>query len=150
MRKALIIGLLALAAPSTARADVGIGLFLGDPSGLDLKIDLSGRSALDVVLGWHTFREGRSGYGHVTYLFTLFAGHGRSIVVPFRLGIGGALYGNSDHVNAGVRAPLEVGLRFRRTPIEVYGEIAALVTFIDDNWGDRFDIQGGVGIRFYF
>jgi len=150
MRKLLLASLL-LAVPATANADIGLGLFLGDPSGLDVKIGLERRSALDLLLGWNTFRDGRTGYGHLTYLYQVANGRGRSVRVPLRIGIGGAIYGHEDDINVGVRAPLELGLRFTRTPIEVYGEIAVLVTFIDDNNNyDDIDLQGGVGLRFYF
>jgi hypothetical protein len=47
--------------------------------------------------------------------------------------------------------PLEVGLWFRRTPLEIYGEIALLLTVLDSNSNyDRLRLQGGIGLRFYF
>ena len=46
---------------------------------------------------------------------------------PLRLGIGAAVYGFRDDVNAAVRVPFEVGLQFRSTPLEIYGEIAMLL-----------------------
>jgi hypothetical protein len=162
MGKVFIISLVtlafALATPRRAHADVGLGVFIGDPTGLDLKLDLSRNTALDFVLGWHTWwwRDerrwwgDRAGYAHAAYLVTLFAGQGRSIVVPLRLGIGGAIYGDSDDLNVGVRVPFEVGIRFRRAPIELYGEIAPMLTFLDDGFHGHLDLQGGIGVRFYF
>lgn len=154
MRKLLIASLLAsslLAAPATAHAELGIGLFLGEPTGLDVKIGLQRRSALDIVLGWNTYRDGRASYGHLTYLYQIASGRGNNLRVPLRIGIGGAVYGHENDINVGVRAPLELGLRFTRTPVEIYGEIAVLVTFLDDNGNhDDIDLQGGVGLRFYF
>ena len=60
--------------PSPARADFGLGLFLGEPTGLDLKFGMGNRSALDIVLGYTTFDDARTGYGHVTYLVTPLVG----------------------------------------------------------------------------
>src|SRR3954462_3301311 len=102
MRKLLIIATLAFAfaslrSESTARADVGIGAFVGEPTGLDVKLGLAQRSSLDIVLGWysswyHDNRDfTRGAYGHVTYLLTPVVGQGRSVVVPLRIGIGGAI-----------------------------------------------------------
>ena len=144
-----------MAAPAAAHASVGLGLFVGEPLGLDLKVDLARRSALDMVFGWDTIDSNRAHYGHVTYLATLFVGHGRSVVVPFRLGIGGAIYdgagGFGDEINLAVRAPLEVGFMFRRAPVEIYGEIALKVTFLDGNDNDpTIDPDGGIGFRVYF
>ncbi|MDX2088740.1 MAG: hypothetical protein SFX73_12865 [Kofleriaceae bacterium] len=151
MRNLVVAALLLVAAPAAARAEVGIGLFVGEPAGLDLKFSVGRKSALDLLVGWDTFRDGRAGYGHLTYLYTPFVGVGSSVLVPLRIGIGGAFYGNEDDVNVGVRAPLELGLRFTDTPIELYGEIALLLTFLDEN-NSRDDIhaQGGLGLRFYF
>ena len=148
----LLVVMLAIATP--ARADVGLGVFVGEPTALDLKVGLSARGGLDLAFGWSTFRDGRDHYAHVTYLATLAVGHGDSVNVPIRLGVGGAIYDDGDFnngTNLAVRAPLEIGLKFRRSPIEIYGEVALLLTFFDDNNNDNtVDIQGGVGFRVYF
>lgn len=155
MRKALVAAVLACAA-GTAHADpgVGIGLFVGEPLGLDLKLGLGFRSNLDIVIGWDTYRDGRNAYGHVTYLATLGVAHGNAVSVPFRLGIGGAVYddGSFDNgVNFAVRAPLEIGLKFHNAPIELYGEVALKLTLIDaNNNNDDVDLDGGIGFRVYF
>lgn len=155
--RVLSVAALALAAVAhssqPAHAEVGLGLFIGEPFGLDLKFDLQRRSALDLLLGATTFRDGRANYGHLTYLITPIVGRGRSVLVPLRLGIGGAFYDGggdfADEVNLAVRAPLQVGLRFRSSPLELYGEIALKVTFYDeyDNNGDALDLDGGIGLR---
>src|SRR6266567_5837700 len=149
MRK-LVIAIALVVATTSARADVAIGAFFGDPTGLDLKFGLAQRSGLDVLLGWYGFRGlGNGGYAHVTYLVTPIVGHGDSVLVPLRLGIGGAVFGDSNNIDVGVRVPLEVGIRFRRAPLEIYAEIALLVAFVHPRY-DLVDGQGGIGLRFYF
>lgn len=143
---ALVLACVALP-PTTARAEVALGLIIGRPSGLDLKLDLQPRSSLDLVLGWSTFEGGRSGYGHLTYLFTIAAGRGRSVVIPLRLGIGAAVFGNSNNIDVGARVPLEIAFRFRATPLELYLEPALLLTVTD---GGDLGGQFGLGLRFYF
>ena len=65
MRKLLlttvVFGLVVAARATPARADIGLGLFLGEPTGLDLKIGLGNRSGLDILFGFTTFRDGRNG-----------------------------------------------------------------------------------------
>ena len=147
----LVFGAVLAAKATPARADFGLGLFLGEPTGLDLKIGLSNRSGLDIVLGFDTYRDGRGGYGHLTYLVTPFVGHGDSVLIPLRLGIGGALYGPSNDIAFAVRAPLELALRMRSTPLEFYGEIAlAFILFGPGNDSLQLDLQGGVGFRIFF
>ena len=156
IRAAVMVAVLAMPA-RPAQADIGVGIFLGQPTGLDVKIDLQRRSALDLVFGWDDFDDdrGRDGYAHLTYLINLGTARGRSVLVPFRLGIGGVVYGGGgdfgDEINVGVRAPFEVGLRFRRTPLEIYGEVAVKLTLLDDNDNnDNVDADGGIGLRVYF
>lgn len=149
MRKLVLttvaFGLAIAARPAPARADFGIGLFLGDPSGLDLKIGLNPKSGLDLLFGVNTLSDGRVSYGHLTYLVTPLITQGDSISVPLRFGLGAAVYGDSDNIHVGARVPVELALRFR-SPLEIYGELALLFT-IDE--GD-LDLQGGGGIRLYF
>jgi hypothetical protein len=158
IRKLVLVATLLLGfAPATARAEVGLGIFVGEPTGLDVKLDLSRRSALDIVLGvyshYNRFNDD-SGYGHLTYLVQPLVAHGDAVLVPLRVGIGVAIFDDrgywNDDLNVAARVPFEVGLRFRRTPLEIYFEIAAKMTFIDeDNDHPFFDLDGGIGLRFY-
>jgi hypothetical protein len=144
-----------LFAATPARADFGIGLFLGEPTGLDLKLGLGNRSSLDLLFGWHELDYDNSHYVHVTYLLTPVVSEGRSVVVPLRIGIGLALADDAafHSLHAAVRLPLELGLRFRSVPLEIYGEVSFLVWFGRGYCGADtacFDLDGGLGIRFYF
>lgn len=154
MRKLLlttvVLGLVVAGPATSARADIGLGLFLGKPTGLDLKVGLGNRSGLDILFGFDTFRDGRDGYGHLTYLVTPLVAQGDSVTVPIRLGIGALLFGPSDNLSFGVRAPFELGLRMRRAPLEIYGEIALALLFIDPQDEFLSDLQGGLGFRIYF
>jgi hypothetical protein len=155
---ALVLVLLAMT--GSARADVGFGLFVGRPTGFDAKIGLSNNSGLDIVLGWDTYRDSyHNNYGHLTYLLTPVVGRGRSVIVPLRLGIGIALFDGyyyhqnrfGEGLNAAVRAPVEIGLRFRSVPLEIYGEIALRISFLrDDRYYDFVQLDGGIGFRIYF
>ena len=151
MRKLTLALLVVLALSSRARAEaIGIGLFLGEPSGLDLKVGLGAKSSIDIVIGQTSFRDSCTDYLHITYLLTPFVARGRSVLVPFRIGIGGAAIGVvDDNAHAAVRMPLEIGFRFRRTPLEIYGEVALKGVFVEEDF-IRFDVDGGIGVRFYF
>lgn len=153
MRAILLAMFVIAAAPAPARAEIGLGAFIGEPLGIDLKIDLAQRSALDIVGGVTSIRDrGRDySYGHLTYLVTPYVGRGRSVLVPLRVGIGGAMYGFVEgDVFLAARVPFEIGLRLRRTPLEFYGEIALKLTFVQEYDVDYLDLDGGVGLRIYF
>jgi hypothetical protein len=158
IRKLAVIAVLLFAsAPTAARAEVGIGIFVGEPTGLDLKLDLSRKSALDIVLGVYSHYDrfnDDSGYGHLTYLIQPMYANGDSVIVPLRIGIGVAVFDDrgryQDDLNVAARVPFEVGLRFRNTPLEIYFEIALKMTFVDEDNDHPFvDLDGGVGLRFY-
>jgi hypothetical protein len=153
MRKLLLTTVvfgLVVAARAPARADIGLGLFLGEPTGFDLKVGLGHRSGLDLLFGFTTFRDTRDGYGHVTYLVTPLIAQGDAVTVPIRIGIGAMLFGPGDDLSFGVRAPFELGLRMRSAPLEFYGELALAILFIDPANEVRADLQGGLGFRIYF
>ena len=154
MRNLILLLLLVIAAPSSARADLGIGIFVGEPLGLDLKIDLQRRQALDIVLGVSSIRDGGRdySYGHLTYMVTPFVGRGRTVLVPVRFGIGAAMAGLVEgDVNIAARAPFEVALLFRRAPMEIYGQVALVLRLVRENENaDLLDTDGGVGLRIYF
>lgn len=152
---AIATALTLTAAP--ARADVGVGLFVGEPTGLDVKLGLSRRTALDLLFGaysrWDNLNDGA--YAHATYLVTPMVSRGRSVLVPLRLGVGVALFDDAgrfdNDLHVAARFPLEIALVFRKTPIELYGELALKITVIDPGPDHpTVDLDGGLGLRFYF
>src|SRR5262249_7871466 len=154
MRTLILAALILIAAPTAARADIGIGLFVGEPLGFDLKIDIERHQALDILFGALSVREGYRdvSYAHLTYLLTPLVAHGRSVLVPLRLGIGVAMYDFVEgYVNIAGRAPFEVALLFRSAPLEIYGEVALKLSFgREAGDGVVLDVDGGLGLRFYF
>ena len=151
MRKHLlttvVFGLVVAARATPARADVGLGVFLGEPTGIDLKVGLGNRAGLDLVLGFTRLSSNADGYGHVTYLITPLIAQGDAVTVPLRVGIGAALFGTRNDLDVAIRAPFEIGLRLRRTPLEFYGELAFALTLFDPV---DTDLQGGIGFRVFF
>ncbi|MDB4953832.1 MAG: hypothetical protein JWO36_1401 [Myxococcales bacterium] len=160
MKKIVLVLILLATTGGAAHADVGFGLFVGRPTGLDIKLGLSNRAGLDIVAGWDTYRDGyRDDYAHVTYLLTPVVSYGRSVIVPLRLGIGVAVFDGyyyhqnrfGEGLNVAVRAPVEIGLRFRSVPLEIYGEIALRISFLRDSaYYDLVQLDGGIGFRIYF
>jgi hypothetical protein len=143
------------AAPSEADAGVGIGLFLGEPLGFTIKADLQKKTALEVLLGVDNYDDdrGRDAYGHLTFLVAPFVAQGESVVIPFRFGIGAAVFddGGDDDINVGVRAPFQLAFQFRNSPFELYVEVSLMFVFLDDEGDDdHLDLGGGLGFRIYF
>jgi hypothetical protein len=143
-----------IAAPPAAHAGIGVGLFLGEPLGLTVKVDLKRKTALEFLAGVDDYDDdrGRDGYGHLTFLVAPFVAKGESVLVPFRLGIGAAVYddGGDDDIEVGVRAPFQLALQFRSTPLELYLEVSLLLELIDEDDNDDLHVGAGLGFRIYF
>ena len=154
MRKLLLVIAALVAVPTTSHAGVGIGMFLGEPLGLTFKADLKKKTSLEILVGvddWDKDR-GHDGYGHLTFLVAPFFAEGDSVVVPFRIGIGGALYDEGDQdwgddLDFAARMPLQVAFQFKRSPLEIYLEIALRLELFHDF---HVEPDGGLGVRFYF
>jgi hypothetical protein len=152
---ALIVAAL-ITAPTAAHAGVGLGLFLGEPTGITLKADLQRRTSLEVLLGVESLRNGEhGGYGHFTFLVSPFVAHGQSVSIPFRFGIGAAVYDwdgarFGDDLAVAVRAPFEVAFDFHSSPFELYLELALKLTLVDPAEDLYTDLDGGLGFRIYF
>lgn len=159
MRKLVLVTVIAVvgmvASPAPSHAGVGLGMFLGEPLGLTLKVDLERRTSLELLFGVDDYNEGRGrdGYGHLTFLAAPWVGRGDSVMVPIRFGIGVAVYDDDggddwgESIDVAARAPLQVAFQFVGTPLEIYLEIALRLELIDDVHAQP---DGGLGIRFYF
>lgn len=157
MKQALLIVVLLILFAETSRADApgpfGIGLILGDPTGLSANYYRSSERSIDGALAWNFGSE--TGLEiHADYLW-----HRRGIfhveTVPFSMlyGIGGRmLFVNSKNNEAaktkiGPRLPVGLETNFNQKAIEVFTEIALIMNLIP---GTSADFDFGIGARVYF
>lgn len=157
----------ALGLPGKAQAreggPFGLGVMIGDPTGLSFKYHLGARNAVDggVGYGW----RGRWFHTHVDYLFQFPQRWGGGDWLPY-VGAGGKLivwndhyhgrgyyyydhdwYDDDDDVGLGVRVPVGLAWHPRRVPIDVFAELAPTVWVFP---GTHFDFDFSIGARFYF
>ncbi|HKA91936.1 MAG TPA: hypothetical protein VKE22_29940 [Haliangiales bacterium] len=162
----LILVLPLLLLPCLARAQdhpFGFGLVLGAPTGLSAKLYLSRPMALQFGLGWEPCCRYYRGLDvNVDVLWhPAIITRQPSFVMPFYLGVGArfldhtnAPYPYNDHVHVGVRVPFGILMDFPQIQLDVFLELAVVVDIIytgsypDDH--DRADINGGIGVRYYF
>ncbi|MCI0633270.1 MAG: hypothetical protein L0206_05045 [Actinobacteria bacterium] len=135
----------------------GLGIQLGEPSGITGKVYLDGRSsAIDFLVGSY-YDDGFVGdvYLQAAYhihIVELTSGGG--VTIPFRAGIGG--FFNSGYwrfddsvqdVVFGARVPIGLDFDLEKAPVQFYLEVAldvAVIPFVGIG-GD-----GGLGARYYF
>ena len=130
----------------TNSGDFGIGLILGEPTGLSAKYYLGGNNALDFGVAWSLGRHSHF-HVHADYLRHNFSAFnvetGR---LPFYYGIGARVLGGDNGV-VGVRIPIGVSYYFPNDPLEIFFEV---VPILDLAPSTSFSGNGGLGIRYYF
>lgn len=147
-----------------ANKTFGLGILIGDPTALSGKYFYDSSKAFDFGVGAVRYWRGRDGlHLHADHLW-----HPVSLVsaeafeLPLYLGVGLRLfsfderYDGEDYDDAlalGVRVPFGIAFDFNETPIDIFIEIAPVVdVFVRDYRDDSlyFDVQGGIGIRYWF
>ena len=124
----------------------GLGVILGEPTGLSGKAVLSERNAVDAAIAW-SFRRNGHLHLHADYLwlfphvirsseqFTLFAGLGGRIVLGRGYGVLGA------------RIAGGISWLPRRSLLEIFLEVAPILDLVP---ATELSANGGLGIRLYF
>ncbi len=132
----------------------GLGLILGEPTGLSAKAWLDDQSALDFAAAWSL--EGRNSFQlHADYLRHAFVIDVNKGSLPLYYGIGARVliledrdrFDDDDDVRLGLRIPLGITYLFDGAPLDIFLELVPVVELIPST---DVDLEGGVGIRYYF
>jgi hypothetical protein len=145
----LSILLLAVFVPSPAFAQTngfGLGIILGEPTGISGKIWTTEQTAVDGAVAWSLVSPGAL-YMHADFLhhnFNLFeVDQGQ---LPLYYGIGGRVVGSTEP-RLGARIPLGIAYYFGTAPIDVFAEIVPVLDLIP---ATEFSLNAALGIRFFF
>ena len=147
MKKAFFIALLGIFSLTMSAQDSGFGagVIFGEPTGLSLKSWLSSKNAVDAAVTWSAIDDYL--YVHADFLI-----HNFSIIdvsdgkLPLYFGLGGKV-GFGNDVSIGVRIPIGLDYMFSGAPLDIFVEIVPGLTIVSDV---GFDIDGGIGIRYWF
>lgn len=141
-----------------AKPGLGIGIIIGEPTGLSLKKWLSNTTAIDAGIAW-SFSENDSLHFHADYLlhrFDVFASADLRGRLPLYYGLGGRVKlrdgndgrgRNDDDALVGIRVPVGISYLFRTAPVDLFAEIVPVLDVAPDT---DFDLNAAVGARFYF
>jgi hypothetical protein len=149
MRAAKLVLLIAMLWSVPARADggaFGLGLIIGQPTGVTAAFELSDHTMIDAAIGFGWVRD-RDFYTHVEFDYFLpTLVKGGSAELSAYLGIGGFFFAHKDP-GFGARAPFGLSVDFTSVPLQIFGEVALLLAFTPDT---DLDVRGAVGFRYYF
>jgi hypothetical protein len=124
----------------------GVGIVLGEPTGLSAKVRLDDTSAIDAAAAW-SFTDDGSFYFHASYLL-----HFNEVLhvdpgeLPIYVGVGAKMR-LKKNPQFGVRVPVGLAYEFETAPLDVFIELAPGVGIYPET---RVDFGGGIGIRYYF
>ncbi len=145
---ALLILLFITLQISTSAQDrgFGLGIILGEPTGVSGKLWTSGENAFDFAAAWSFKGDGhlllQADYvWHIFRLIPVSSGK-----LPFYVGVGGRVV-FADDATIGVRVPLGLDYMFADAPVDIFVE---LVPILDLAPSTDFDFNGGIGARFWF
>lgn len=159
--RAICTAVLALAGPPLAAAGsevatprrFGLGVVIGEPTGVTAKWFLDERQALDLTAAWSL--SGRDAFHlHGDWLYHWMGAWevSRGRWAPY-VGIGARLRlredepDDDDDETFGVRVPAGVAYHLEPIPLEVFAEVGPTVDVAPDA---EADLDVGVGARWYF
>ena len=154
MRLAIRIPLLLLAVcllTGTANAqngNFGIGVIVGEPTGLSLKAWQSNRTALDFAAAW-SFVEDGSVHLHgdiLRHRYSAIQVEDRNL--PFYYGIGARVKMAEDNEDprVGIRFPLGLDFLFNNDPLDLFVEV---VPILDVSPESDVSLNASVGMRYW-
>lgn len=144
--------LLTAAEVATAQSNggnFGLGIIIGEPTGIDAKIFLSKKNALEFALAW-SLNDDNDLHIQGDYLW-----HNYTLIdldssdeMPLFFGIGGRviLRDHPDDV-VGIRFPVGLAYMFANYPFDIFAEIVPILDVAPDS---DFDLEGAIGARFWF
>ena len=126
----------------------GLGIMLGEPSGLSGKLWSGSENAFDFGLAWSTSNNSGAAF-HADYIWHKFdminVDQG---ALPFYYGIGVRYRGrdNTDD-NIGVRVPFGLEYLFSQSAFDVFLEVVPILDLTPDT---DFAINAAIGGRYFF
>jgi hypothetical protein len=124
----------------------GVGVLVGEPTGLSFKQWLERSMAVDAGVAW-SFRRHGFFHLHMDALFHIREAEKGEDRVLVYLGPGARLAAGSGEVQLGLRIAGGIAFLPRDAPIDLFAELAPTLNLIP---ATEIILNGGIGIRYYF
>ena len=124
----------------------GLGIILGEPTGISGKLWTGKSTAIDGAIAWSSGKNSAL-HLHADYLlhnFNLFKVEKGKL--PLYYGIGGRVNLQND-TSVGVRIPVGINYIFANAPFDIFLEIVPLLDLVPNT---EFRLNAGLGVRYFF
>jgi hypothetical protein len=137
----------------------GLGVIIGEPTGISAKLWTSQVNAFDFGLGWSmggdrigsyngTYNNGTRAHFHMDYLWHLFDTVHSTEHFPLYYGVGGRINSGAGYdASIAIRGVFGIAWLPHHTPIDIFLELAPSLQLTSSA---GFGIDAGFGIRYYF
>lgn len=138
----------------------GLGIIIGEPTGISAKYWTSPTNAFDFALGWGWggdriggrykgyYTGGPRVHFHMDYLWHSFEAIRSEERFPLYYGIGGRINTGAGYNSSfAVRGVIGIAWMPRNTPVDIFIELAPSLQLTSET---GFAIDGGLGARYYF
>ena len=143
----VFVVLLTTTAARAEHGPFGLGVIVGQPTGLTMEYELTDHLALDAAVGWDLFQD-RHFYTHVEVLGFLTLASGSQVSLAGYLGVGAYFANYHPDPAFGVRVPLGLSVEFTAAPVEIFGEFAFHLRFVPGPIDPG--VGAALGFRYYF
>jgi hypothetical protein len=138
------------------KGTIGVGIILGEPTGVCAKLYLKDDQAVQIALGSAFITGGLQ--AHADYVFHPWILQDKeSFVLPVYIGPGvrfidySSTTTNSSHAALGARAVIGLLFDFKNVPLDAFIEVAGVLEYdFGKGKGTGVALNGGGGIRYYF
>jgi len=126
----------------------GLGMILGEPTGVSFKHWVSRKSAIDAGFAWSFAGRGDELHVHADYLWHTPLRSSDPTVrrTSFYIGVGGRMRFEGD-TRVGARVPLGFTHFIKDTPLDIFFEVAPIMDIVPET---DVSANGGIGLRYFF
>ena len=142
----ILLSLLLFNSSYSQNRKFGIGIILGEPTGISAKLETGFTNSFDFAAAW-SVKEDKHMLLQADYVWHNFDFNAvESGRASFYYGIGGRVIFSNDPL-VGVRIPVGLDFKFKTAPIDIFAELVPILDFMPST---NFNFAGGLGVRFWF
>ena len=146
-----------LSAEEKIRQGFGVGVIIGEPTGLNVKKWISDTTAIDGAAAWsfYDFNSFQLQADYLWHNFDLLKTEDLPGRLPVYWGVGVRIKfkgendgkGNDERTRVGVRAPVGISYLFHDVPVDLFAEVVPILDIAPET---KFGIGVAIGARYYF